>query len=116
MKKVTLIIRQREINKLFPHGFQLTLKDEASIIDAIKAVDEEIKRKVGSFPVEKYKSLLRMVYHPSEKRFYKQVAVHANVNSKPINVRENPTASLPDETTVILIPENGCQTDWEEPI
>jgi hypothetical protein len=23
---------------------------------------------------------------------------------------------LPDETTIILIPEGGCSTDWEEPI
>jgi len=116
MKRVTVIIRQREINKLFPQVFQLTLKDEASIIEAIKAVDEEIKKKAGDFPIGKYKSLLHMVYHPGEKRFYKQVAIHAHVKSKPINVRENLTAPLPDETTVILIPENGCQTDWEEPI
>jgi hypothetical protein len=73
MKKVTVIVRQREINKLFPRAFQLTLKDEASIIDVVKTVDEEIKRKVGVFPVGKYKSLLQMIYHPNENRFYKQV-------------------------------------------
>jgi hypothetical protein len=116
MKKFTVIVRQREINKLFPRAFQLTLKDEASIIDVVKTVDEEIKRKVGVFPVGKYKSLLQMIYHPNENRFYKQVAIHAHAKSKPINVRENPTAPLPDETTIIIIPENGCQTDWEEPI
>jgi hypothetical protein len=116
MKKVTVIIRQREINKLFPQPFQLTLKDEASIIDVIKAVDEEIKRKVGFFPVGRYKSLLQIVYHSNENRFYKQVAIHAHAKSKVINVRENPTSPLPNETTVIIIPENGCQTDWEEPI
>jgi len=49
MKRVTVIIRQREINKLFPQTFQLTLKDEAFIIDVIKAVDEEIKRKLAFF-------------------------------------------------------------------
>ncbi|MEM3549376.1 MAG: hypothetical protein QXP36_06275 [Conexivisphaerales archaeon] len=116
MKKVTVIIRQREINKFFPQAFQLILKDEASIIDTVKAVDEEIKKKAKVFPIGKYKNLLQMVYHPIEKRFYKQVAIHANVKSKPINIRENLTAPLPNETTVILIPENGCQTDWEEPI
>ncbi|MCS7113793.1 MAG: hypothetical protein RMJ15_03925 [Nitrososphaerota archaeon] len=116
MKRVAVIIRQREINKFFPQAFQLTLKDEASIIDALKAVDEEIKKRANVFPIGRYKSLLQMVYHPIEKRFYKQVAIHANVKSKPINIRENPTAPLPDETTIILIPENGCQTDWEEPI
>ncbi len=76
MKKVTVIIRKREINKLFPPAFQLTIKDEASVIDVIKALDEEIKRKVGIFPIRRYKSLLQM----------------------------------------IIVPENGCQTDWEEPI
>lgn len=116
MKKVTVIIRQREINKFFPQAFQLILKDEASIIDTVKAVDEEIKKKANVFPFGKYKSLLHMVYHPIAKRFYKQVAIHANIKNKPINIRENLTAPLPDETTVILIPENGCQTDWEEPI
>ncbi|MEM3770684.1 MAG: hypothetical protein QXG76_05830 [Candidatus Bathyarchaeia archaeon] len=116
MKKVTVVIRQREISKFFPQGFQLTLENGASTIDAIKAVDEEIKGKVGAFPVEKYKSLLQMVYHSDEKRFYKQVAIHAHVKSRPINVRDNPTSPLPDEATVILIPEDGCQTDWEEPV
>jgi hypothetical protein len=116
MKRVTLIIRQREINKFFPQGFQLILGDEASIIEALKAADEEIKRKVGGFPVEKYRSLLQMVYHPYEKRFYKQVAIHAYVKSKPVNLRDNPTVPLPDEVTVILVPEDGCQTDWEEPL
>ncbi|MGC8998925.1 MAG: hypothetical protein ACP5JW_05995 [Candidatus Bathyarchaeia archaeon] len=116
MKRVTVIIRQREINKLFPQAFQLTLKDEASVMDVIKAVDEEIRSRAGAFPVKDYESLLQMVYHPHEKRFYKQVAIHANVDSKPINVRENPAMQLPDGATVILIPENGCQTDWEKPV
>jgi len=115
MKTVSLFVRQREISRIFPYGFQLTLKDDASIIDAIKAVDEEIIKKMGKFPVEKYKSLFQMVYHPYKNRFYNQVAVHAHVKSEFLNLRENPSMSLPDGTTVILIPENGCQTDWEEP-
>ena len=57
-----------------------------------------------------------MIYHSNENRFYKRVAIHAHTKSKPINVRENPIAPLPDETTIIIIPENGCQTDWEESI
>jgi hypothetical protein len=114
MKRVTVIIRQREINKLFPQAFQLTLGDEASIIDAIKAVDDEIKRKAGFFPHDKYKSLLQMVYHSHEKRLNKQVAIHAHVESKPFNIREKLTEPLPDGATVILIPEDGCQTDWED--
>ncbi|MDI6690578.1 MAG: hypothetical protein QME50_01760 [Candidatus Bathyarchaeota archaeon] len=116
MKKVLLFIRQREISKIFPYGFQLTLEDAASIIDAIKAVDEEIIKKMGRFPVEKYKSLFQMVYHPYKNRFYNQVAVHAHVESEFLNLRENPLMPLPNGTTIILIPEDGCQTDWEEPV
>jgi len=109
MKRVTVIVRQPEINKLLPQAFQLILKDEASVIDAIKAVDQEIRRRIGAFPVKKYESLLQMIYHLHEKRFYKQVAIHAVADSKPITVREDPTMQLPDGAMVILIPENGCK-------
>ncbi|MEM4481089.1 MAG: hypothetical protein QXG58_07665 [Candidatus Bathyarchaeia archaeon] len=50
MKRVAVIIHQREINKFSPQAFQLILKDEVSIIDTIKAVDEEIRRKLAFFP------------------------------------------------------------------
>jgi hypothetical protein len=117
MIKVTLIIRQKEISKLFPRGLELLLEDNASALDAIKVVDEEIKRKCGNFPVKGFKSLLQMVYHPYENRFYKQVAIQASIKSKPfLNVRENPKMPLPNETIIILIPQGGCQTDWEEPV
>ena len=116
MKRVTLIIRHRKVSRFFPRGLQLALEDEASVIDAVKAADLEIRMRVGGFPVEKYKSLLQMVYHPHEERFYRQVAIHAHVGSEPVNVRENTAAPLPDGTTVVLIPEDGCQTDWEEPV
>jgi hypothetical protein len=116
MKRISLFIRQREISKIFPCGFQLTLKDDASLVDAIRAVDEEIKKKMGKFPVAKYKSLFQMVYHPYKNRFYNQVAVHAHVESEFLNLRENPLMPLPNGTTIILIPEDGCQTDWEEPL
>jgi hypothetical protein len=117
MKKVTLIIRHAEISKMFPNGLQLRLGDDASTLDAIKAVDDEITRECGSFPVKKYESLLQMVYHAHENRFYKQVAIQAHAKSKEfLNVRENPKMPLPDETVIILVPQGGCQTDWEEPI
>lgn len=117
MKKVTLIVRQTEISKAFPNGFHLLLEDNASTLDAIKAIDEEIRRKCRKFPVERFKSLLHMVYHPYEDRFYKQVAIQAHIKSKPfLNIRENPKAPLPNDTIVILIPHGGCQTDWEEPV
>jgi hypothetical protein len=44
------------------------------------------------------------------------VAVHAHVESEFLNLRENPLMPLPNGTTIILIPEDGCQTDWEEPL
>jgi len=117
MKRVTLIVRQTEISRVFPSGFQLLLEDNVSTIDAIRVADEEIKRKCGQFPVKKYRTLLHMVYHPHENRFYKQVAIQAHADSKQfLNIRENPKMPLPNETIIILIPQGGCQTDWEEPI
>jgi hypothetical protein len=117
VKKVTLIIRQAEISKLFPNGLQLLLDDSASAPDAIRAVDEEIRRKCGKCPVKGFESLFQMVYHPHEGRFYKQVAIQAHVKSKPfLNLRENPKMPLPADTIIILIPQGGCQTDWEEPV
>lgn len=75
MKKVTLIIRLHEISKVFPKSLQLLLEDNASTLDAIKVADKEIKKKCGNFPVKGLKSLLQMVYHPYEERFYRQVAI-----------------------------------------
>ena len=116
MKSVTLIVRQTQINKIFPNGFHLLLEDDSSVLDAIRAADEEIKNKVEKFPVEKCKSLLHMVYHPREDRFYKQVAVQAYTTSNPfISLRENPRMQLPNDVTIIIVPAGGCTTDWEEP-
>lgn len=117
MKKVTIIVRQPEISKKFPEGLKLILKDNASILDAIRSADEEIKKAYKSFPVKGFESLLQMVYHPYEGRFYKQVAIQAFTKSRGfLKVRENLEMTLPDETTVIIVPDDGCQTDWEEPI
>lgn len=116
MKTICLIVRQTEINKLFPEGVQLVLNDDACILDAIKAVDDTIKKSYGQFPVKGFKSLLQMVYHPNENRFYKQVAIQAHAASESfLNIRENPRLSLPNAAMIVLVPEGGCTTDWEEP-
>ena len=116
MKKVLLVVRQTEISRIFPDGFHVSLEDNDSVLDAIKVADREIRRKVAKFPVEKCKSLLHMVFHPYEERFYKQVAIQAYTKSNPfISLRENPKMPLPNEVTVILVPQGGCTTDWEEP-
>ena len=117
MKQITLIVRQSEIGNKFPNGLKLLLKDDASILDAIKVFDEELGKRCGQFPIKGFKSLLQIVYHPHEHRFYKQAAIQAYAKSNQfLNIRENPNMPLPDETTIILIPEGGCSTDWEEPI
>ena len=117
MKEVSLIIRQTEISRIFPSGFHLSLEDNGSVLDAIRLADEEINRKVAKFPVEKCKSLLHMVYHPYEERFYRQVAIQAYTKANPfISLRENPKMSLPNEVTIILVPQGGCTTDYEEPV
>jgi hypothetical protein len=116
MKHATLIVRQSEINETFPNGLQLVLEDNASVFDAIRAFDKEISKKVGEFPVRRWKSLLHMVYHQYEGRFYKQVAIQAYTPSTSfLNMRENPRKPLPNDATRVLIPEGGCTTDWEEP-
>jgi len=116
MKEVILMVRQTQINRIFPKGFHLLLEDNDTVLEAIRAADEKIRDKVERFPVEKCKSLLHMVFHPRENRFYKQVAVQAYTASEPfVNLRENPSMSLPNGITIILVPEGGCTTDWEEP-
>jgi hypothetical protein len=96
---------------------ELQLEDKASVVDIIKAADQAIKQKCNEFPVKGFKSLLHMVYHPYEDRFYSQVAIQAYTKSNLfLNVRENPRTSVPDETTIVLVPQGGCATDWEEPI
>ena len=95
MKSLTMIIRQTEISKLFPEPLRLLLKDDASILDGIEAVDVEIKKKGLNFPVKNRRSLLQMVYHPIENRFYKQVAIQASSKSeKFLVIRENPENAL----------------------
>jgi hypothetical protein len=117
MKKVTLIVRQTELNRLLPNGLQLTLEDDASILEAVAAFDWEVKNKCGKCPVKGFDSVLEMIYHPSECRFYKQVAIQAYTASNQfINMRENIKTPLPDGTTIILVPQGGCITDYEEPI
>jgi hypothetical protein len=117
MKTVNLIVRQTEIGKVFPSGFQLEVDDWASILDVIRVADVKIKERCGKFPAREFTSLLQMVYHPHEDRFYRQVAVQAHARQNQfLNIRENPKMPLPDETTIILIPEGGCSSDWEEPV
>lgn len=117
MKTVILIIRQNEISKVFLAGLRLQLDDTANVLDAIRVADKKIQESCGEFPVKQFQSLLQMVYHPRENRFYKQVAIQAHsAQSQFLNVREEPLTPLPDGTAVVLIPQGGCSTDWEEPV
>lgn len=112
-----MIIRQVDINKAFPDGLQLQLEDDASVLDIIKTADQLIKERCGQFPVRGYRSLLQMVYHPYENRFYNQVAIQAYTRSNFfVDARGKPRFPVPDKTTVVLVPEGGCATDWEEPL
>jgi hypothetical protein len=96
---------------------QLEVDDCASILDVIRVADGKIKERCGKFPAREFTSLSQMVYHPHEDRFYRQVAVQAHARQNQfLNIRENPKMPLPDETTIILIPEDGCSSDWEEPV
>jgi hypothetical protein len=117
MKTINLIVRQTEISKVFPSGLHLEVDDCASVLDVIRVADVKMKERCEKFPVREFTSLFQMVYHPHEDRFYRQVAVQAHARQNQfLNVRENPKMPLPDETTIILIPEGGCSSDWEEPV
>jgi hypothetical protein len=116
MKRIKLVIHQPSINKLLGQELNLTLNDDANIIDAIEEVDKIIKSK-GNFPEKNYASLLHMIYNPIENRFYKQAAITAYTQSgQMLNARDNPKRELPEGTTLIIIPAGGCITDWEEAI
>lgn len=100
---------------MFPNKLELLLEDKACVLDVIIAVDKEIKRRCGKFPANDFESLLHMTYHPREERFYRQVGIQAHTKSQFfIGVRENPKMILPNDVTLILIPEGGCVTGWEK--
>jgi len=116
MKRVKLQIQQSAINKNFGVVFDLSLDDKATVIVAIKKVDEIIKEK-GKFPLKEYGSLLHMVYNPLEKRFYTQTAITAYAGpQKFIHVRSRPEMSLPEGTEIIIRPEGPCVSEWDDVI
>jgi len=113
MKKVTLILRDPDINKMLGDTFELLLDEKADILDVIRQVDEIILSK-GEFPVKGCKSLLHLTFHPSEKRFYRHVALTAYSQSERfLDVRGNPALVLPDGTVVVLA-LTICSSPWEE--
>lgn len=104
--KITFVIQQTDIRRIIREPLELRLDEDKSIIDAIRLVDEEILKRAGKFPIKGYKSLLHMVYHPFENRFYKQVAIQGYLGPGSfLNIREKPKAPLLDDLTVILAPE-----------
>lgn len=113
--KVTLRIQQSDIRRIIKDNLELSLDEGTSILDVIKLVDEQILREAGRFPIKGYKSLLHMVYHPHENRFYRQIAIQGYSGPGAfVNIRDNPQASLMDGLTIILIPEGTCITEGED--
>ncbi len=113
--RVKLSIRQTEINRLIRSDLDLALTAGSCVVDLVKVADEELLKRSSTFPVKGYRSLLHMTYHPTEERFYKQVAIQAY--EKPgvfLPVRQNPKMPLPDGAMVILIPEGPCISEWED--
>ena len=120
MIKVQLTIGQLPIlTEILGDEIDLTLDDGATILDAIDAVDKIFTERDG-FPITDYESLLHMVYNPIERRFYNQVAITAYTveddERRILDVRKNPTRTLAAFTTVILVPEGVCITEFEKPI
>lgn len=113
MKKVTLILRDPDINRMIGTQIELSLHDRANILDMIQKVDKIIGEK-GPFPVEGFKSLLHLTFNPVENRFYEHVALTAYCRSQRfLNVRANPTLILPNRVTVVLA-LTICGGEWEE--
>jgi len=113
MKRVRLILREPDINKAVGSELELLLGEQANVIDVIKKVDEIVSSR-GRFPVEGYRSLLHLTFHPLEQRFYKHVALTAYSKSERfLDVRRNPYIILPDGTVIVLA-LTLCQSEWEE--
>jgi len=113
MKKVTLILRDPDINKMLGDRFELLLDEKANVLDVIKRMDEIILGE-GEFPVKGCKSLLHLTFHPVEKRFYRHVALTAySQTERFLDVRGNPSLTLPDGAVVILA-LTICSSPWEE--
>lgn len=61
--------------------------------------------------------LRALIWHPKENRFYKMVALMASCPEKPfINIRESLEMPLPNNTRVVIVPDGGCSSDYEERI
>jgi hypothetical protein len=114
MKRVLLYLRQYSINKIFGNEFELALPEGANVIDAINEVDRIIASK-GKFPSDYYHSLLHWLYHPIEKRFYKQASIIAYTGpGKFLNIRDDPKKELPEGVIVHVNPEGPCITEGED--
>jgi effector-binding domain-containing protein len=108
MKKINLIIQQKEINELVGKEFEFSLYEEATIIDAIIEVDKKISAK-GKFPIKDYHSLLHMIYNPIENRIYDHIIIIAFSEPQPyIDVKYKPKSKLPDGTTIKMILKAIC--------
>jgi len=112
VKRVRLILRDPDLNKMVGNELELSMEPSANIVDVIRKVDEIILEK-GRFPIAGCRSLLHLTYHPFEKRFYSHVALTAHSKlERFLNVRSDPKLILPDETTVFLA-LTICSGDWE---
>ena len=117
MKTLHLTIGQAPpISKMIGEDLHLSIEDDASLVDALGLVDKMIAEK-GEFPIPDQQCLLHMVYNPVQNTFYRQVGVSAyKKEGGMLNLRKNPTQSLPDGIKIILVPDGICITSWEEPI
>lgn len=108
MKRILLNIHHRSLHT----DLSLELEDSATMMDALKKADCMLQNdvKAGICP-----GLLYLVWHPKENRFYKQVAITGSCPGQQfIDIRETMNEPLPDKTQVIIIPDDGCATDFEE--
>jgi len=114
MKRVTFIIRDPDVNRVLGNEVVLLMDEEANIIDVIRRVDELIAKKCDVFPVRGCRSLLHLVFHPVERRFYSHAALTAySQTERFIDVRRDLDSALPDGAVVVLA-LTICGGEWEQ--
>ena len=113
-KKIRLKLYETEINKLIGSELDMTLGDNANIIDIISEIDKMIVKR-GTFPSKYYGSLLHWVYNPAEKRFYESMAINAFTESNEfMNIRNEPHTTIPNNSKIILIPGGPCTSSHDK--
>ena len=114
MKRVNLKILDSALKDVVGGEFTIQLNDKDTILHLLNKLDET---RSGQFFIKKYpeyRSLLHMLWHPVERRFYKHVALSAYTKNNVFwEVRKHPELVLPAGVTIYL-GLGLCKSEGEE--